>query len=199
MLKVAVTGNIGSGKTTVCKIFSMLGIPVFYADQEAKKLYGDPDILNHVTDQFGKQILTPDNTISFKALASIIFNDKEALEFINKLIHPKVYDSYKKWIQSHRDKPYCIQESALVFETGSNKNFDQIILVQAPENLLSKRVMKRDGVTHEQVQARLEKQMKQSVKAEKSDFSINNDNTSLLIPQVLAVHEALLAQSAKSK
>lgn len=198
MLKVAVTGNIGSGKTTICRIFSILGIPVFYADQEAKKLYNDPFIFKKVTEKFGAQILDNENKISFKALAAIIFNDPQALDFINNLIHPRVYQVFQQWTKLQQNKPYCIQESALVFETGSNKNFDKIIIVQAPEHMLTDRVMKRDGVSHIHVQNRLDKQINQSIKAEKSDYSILNDNKSFLIPQVLSIHETLLAASTET-
>jgi dephospho-CoA kinase len=195
MLKVAVTGNIGSGKTTICRIFNILGVPVFYADQEAKKLYKDPFVFKQVTDKFGTEILDSEKNISFKALASIIFNKPDALSFINQLIHPRVYELFNQWTTMHVDKPYCIQESALVFETGSNKLFDKVILVQAPEQMLAERVMKRDGSSLEQFKNRLEKQMNQSIKAERSDFVIINDNKSFLIPQVTNIHEMLLGVS----
>jgi dephospho-CoA kinase len=192
MLKVAVTGNIGSGKTIICKIFNILGIPVFHADQEAKNLYNDPYIFKQVTDKFGTQILNDEKNISFKALAAIIFKDPDALKFINNLIHPRVYQVFIQWTKLQQHKPYCLQESALVFETGNNKNFDKVILVQAPEQMLAERVMKRDGASYEQVKNRLDKQMNQSIKAERSDFVIINDNKSLVIPQVLNIHESLL-------
>jgi dephospho-CoA kinase len=191
MLKVAVTGNIGSGKTTICRFFALLGIPVFYSDVVAKNLYNDPVILGMMVEQFGKQILTEANALDTKVFASIIFNDKNALSFVTSIIHPAVFKLFHQWCNSHKNKPWCIQESALVFETGNDKNFDRIILVYAPEDILIQRVTKRDGSSPEDVANRLNHQIPVEAKLKLAHYQILNDNSQLIIPQLLHIHEEL--------
>ncbi len=199
MLKVAVTGNMGSGKTTVCRIFESLSIPVFYADAEAKKLYHDLDVLNILVDRFGKRILNENKQLDFKAFGGIIFKDNNSLEFVNQLIHPLVFKKFGQWMQQQIHKPYCIQESALTFETGNYKKMDKTILVTAPDELLISRVMQRDGSTAEQVTERLNRQLPQNEKKKLADYCIVNDNKTLVIPQVLEINNILLGGIVKPK
>jgi dephospho-CoA kinase len=198
MLRVAVTGNIGSGKTSVCRVFESLGVPVFYADQEAKLFYRDPAVLNTLSIRFGNAIITPGGSLDKSALAEIIFNDESAMEFIRQLIHPRVYEKYKQWLQAHKYYPYTIQESALVFESGSYKKFDHIILVHAPEEMLISRVMNRDKVSYDQVMQRLAHQIPQQEKRSLSHFLLLNDNTSLIIPRILDIHSVLTSTTHHS-
>lgn len=198
MLRVAVTGNIGSGKTSVCRVFKSLGIPIFNTDQEAKLIYRDPDVINTLTSRFGPAVLTTSGLLDTAALAAIIFNDPAAMEFIRLLIHPRVFEKYNQWAEEHKHHPYTIQESALVFESGSFKKLDRIIFVYAPEEVLISRVMKRDHVSSEQVLQRMRHQLSQNEKRSRSHFTLSNDNTSLLIPQILNIHSILLADAMES-
>lgn len=191
MLKVAVTGNIGSGKSAVCGVFEVLGIPVFYADKEAKKFYSDAEVLQKITEKFGTGVLTSDNTLNTKALASIIFSDKQALEFVNRLIHPRVFELFNQWCNQQTSAPYCIQEAAIIFESGSYNKFDRIIVVHAPEEILLQRVTKRDGIALNQARERLNNQMSQGEKITRADYSLLNDNSGLIIPQILKIDKEL--------
>lgn len=191
MLKVAVTGNIGSGKSSVCKVFEVLGIPVFYADRQAKELYKDPELLQIISDKLGPSVLNNDHTLNKEALASIIFNDKQALAFINGLIHPRVFEVFEQWTRQHKNKKYCMAEAALIFESGSYRNYDKIIVVHAPEKELLQRVSHRDGISKQQAQIRLDNQLSQSFKLKNADFTLLNDNNSLLIPAILKIHHKI--------
>lgn len=195
MLKVAVTGNIGSGKTLISRFFETLKVPVFYADREAKKLYDDPAVLKKLAKLFGQDILNNKKELNKNKLSELIFSNKENLERINAFIHPKVYDKFNTWLKHQKNHPYCIQEAAIIFETGSYKHFNKTILVYAPENLLIERVMKRDSITRKQVLQRLEAQMPQKQKAVLADYIITNDNSCLLLPQLFKIHNELIKLS----
>lgn len=198
MLKIALTGNMGSGKTVICRFFEMLDIPVFYADIEAKKLYTNPAILQKVKALFGKEVFTSDGNINKKALADIVFSDKEKLNKLNNVIHPDVHKLFDHWARQHDNKPYCIQEAAIIFETGGYKLFDKTILVHAPEDILIERVMKRDDISRREVLDRLKNQMDQEEKKKLADYLIPNDNSTLLIPRILEIHKELNQFSAES-
>lgn len=191
MIKVAVTGNIGSGKTSICRVFEVLGIPVFYADKEARKLYSDPDILNAIAQELGPEVFTSDHQLDTRALASVIFNNMNALQFINQLIHPRVFEMFDHWCLNQIHAPYCLQEAALIFESGSYEKFSRIIVVHAPEELLIQRVVKRDNIAPGQARDRLNNQMGQSEKISRADYALLNDNTQLLIPQILSIDHEL--------
>ena len=191
MLKVALTGNIGSGKTLICRFFEILGVPVFYADSEAKKLYENKNILLKVKQEFGDEILTSQGNLNKTLLAEKIFTNKENLKKINGIIHPEVFKIFEEWARNHRNKPYVIQEAAILFETGSYKRFDRTILVYAPEEMLIQRVVKRDGLSRQEVLNRLQNQMDQEHKKQLADYLILNDNSQLLIPQILKLHQQL--------
>jgi len=197
MLKVALTGNIGSGKSVVCKFFEMLDVPVFYADKEAKKLYANSVILLKIRNLFGNQVFTSDGNINKKALADIVFSDKEKLTELNALIHPKVYRIFEQWAKQYENKPYCIQEAAIIFETGGYKCFDKTILVHAHEEILIERVMKRDAISRREVLNRLKNQMNQEKKKDLASYLLPNDNSILLIPRILEIHSKLNILSRK--
>ena len=191
MLKAGLTGNIGSGKSVVASVFSVLGIPVFKADEESKKILQLPDVIEMVADTFGREVLEH-GFISNKALAAIVFGNKEALVKLNHLMHPLVMDAFKSWIRLYPIAPYVIMEAAILFESGYAGEFDRMIHVSCNEDTALERVMKRDGSTEEQVRSRMLQQLKNDDKAGISDFIIINDGSLQIIPQVLAVHKALL-------
>lgn len=192
MLHIGITGGIGGGKSTVCRIFELLEIPVFYADDEAKDLMdNNPDLIASIKHAFGSDIYLPSGTLNRKKLAAIVFNNKKDLDRLNGLVHPAVFVAYKHWSSMQRS-PYVIKEAAILFESGSYKECDHTILVTAPESLRIARVVNRDGVGPEQVRARIGKQLPEDDKAALADFVILNDGMTALIPQVLSIHAAIL-------
>jgi dephospho-CoA kinase len=192
MLKVGLTGSIGSGKTLVSKIFETMGVNVFYADNSAKALYENNKVREGIVNIFGASILTENSKIDKKVFAEIIFNDKSALKKINSIIHPLVMDDFEKWLTNHKNEPYVLHEAAILFESHLSKKFDFIITVSAPEDLRIERIMKRDNVNHEIVIARIKNQWSDERKVRLADFVILNNETELVIPQVMKIHKKLL-------
>jgi dephospho-CoA kinase len=199
MIKVALTGNIGSGKSTVAKIFATLNIPVFHADQEAKLLYQREDVKKNVHRHFGDAVFDRENEINFASLAKVVFNHPESLQTINQIIHPLVFEVYTKWLQQHKDHTYTIHEAAIVFENQLEHQFDIIINVSAPEAIRLQRVVKRDGLTPEQFYERAEKQLPEEHKNKFSDYVIANDGQQFLIPQVMQIHEQIMSSSIQDQ
>ena len=194
MLKIGLTGSIGSGKTTVAQVFEKLGAPIFYADTEAKKcMHSDTALIEQIKAAFGNDIYV-DRNLQKDRLASIIFNDDSALHTINQLVHPAVQRIFEEWCAT-QNTSYILKEAAILFESGSDKELDQIVCVSAPDDLRKQRVMQRDGIIESQVLERMSKQWEQSRKIELADFHIVNDEKQLLIPQVLQVHSLLLNKS----
>lgn len=194
MMHVGLTGGIGSGKTTVARVFRTLGVPVFEADAEGRKLLeNDSAVQAAIAERFGMQLLQS-GKVDRKALAAIVFNDPQALAVLNGIIHPAVRAAFAHWAGS-QDKPYVIMESAILAESGGHANFQRIIVVSAPEPLRMARVVQRDGVEEHAVQARMANQVSDVERSAIADHVIHNDDRQLVIPQVLAVHEALLSAS----
>lgn len=193
MLKVAVTGNIGTGKTTVCKVFESLGISIYYADLEAKKLYGLPPVMDAVKGLFGDDVYTTEGKVDALRIADIVFKDAQKLDQLNALIHPMVLDDYLKWSAKHNNDVYTIYESALLFESGFFKHFDHSILVTAPVEMSMKRVLSRDGMSEADFRDRLARQMDEDKKSELADHIISNDEQSPLIPRIIDLHNIFLA------
>ncbi len=193
MLSVALTGNIGSGKTTVATIFNVMGIPVFNADVEAKNLYNDNEVLEILRNSFSDAIFTIDGRVDKKKLASLIFNDKEALAKINRIIHPLVLSKFQAWKQSNSFYHYTIHETAILFENNLEDNFDYIINVSATLEVRIQRVITRDSTSRDIVVDRINNQLSDELKNEKSDFIIFNNENDLLIPQVLDIHKTLMS------
>ncbi|WP_449439851.1 dephospho-CoA kinase [Pedobacter steynii] len=160
MLKVGITGGIGSGKTTICRIFETLGIPVFYADTVAKEIMvNDTILIQGVKDSFGEESYLLGGILNNKHIAGIVFNNEQELAKLNAMVHPAVFRAFDNWAaQLPKDTPYILKEAALLFESGSYKMCNKNILVTAPLELKLERVMKRDGVTADQVKARMDKQ-----------------------------------------
>jgi dephospho-CoA kinase len=192
MLKIGLTGGIGSGKTTVAQIFEVLAIPVYYADQAAKDLMNeDPGLKNKIISAFGSAVYK-DGNLDRSYLGGLVFADPEKLALLNSFVHPVTLRDAAEWMQNQKTA-YAIKEAALIFEAGLEKYFDYIIGVTAPESLRLERVMKRDMTSAENVLQRMQQQMDEGDKMSKCDFVINNDNKQALLPQVLKIHESLLS------
>ena len=188
MLKIGVTGGIGSGKTIVCKVFEQLGVPVFNADIYAGQIINqDNRIREQLEEYFGDGIYI-NNIINKKELASNIFHNKEARMKVNSIVHPIVNKYFERWFEQYRDKKYIIKEAALLFEAGTFQDLDKIITVFAPEDLRINRIIKRDGMTAEEVKIRIKSQMDEILKTKKAHYIIYNDENRLIIPQILELH-----------
>lgn len=197
MLKIGLTGGIGSGKSTVARIFEVLGIPVYYADKQAKWLMQtDAGLKDAVKKTFGDAAYSH-GKLDRQYLANLVFNNKEKLEALNRIVHPFTIDDAKKWMAS-QTSPYAIKEAALLFETGSQSELDLILGVFAPQAVRINRTMKRDNASRDQVLERMKHQLDPEIAMKLCDYCIANGEQSLLIPQVLAIHEQLLEQSQKT-
>lgn len=188
MKKIAITGNIGSGKTTVCKVFESLGIRIYYADREARKFYQSEDVIQAVKSLFGNDVFTADDQLIAPLLAERAFADPAMLNKLNGIIHPLVLDDFRQWAAKNTADQYILYESALLFESGFYKHFDISILVTAPLALARKRVMKRDGIRQQDFDARLNAQWDEEKKKPLADHIIANDEQSPLIPRLLDLH-----------
>jgi dephospho-CoA kinase len=194
MLKIGITGGIGSGKTTVANIFEVLGIPVYYADDAAKRLMDeDEELKQKIKQQFGDEVYK-NGKLDKKYLADIVFASPEKLALLNALVHPATLKDADSWMQK-QTTPYTLKEAALIFESGAQQNLDYIIGVTAPAPLRILRTMQRDGITREDVIARMDKQMEETIKMKLCDFIIKNDEQEMLLPQVIQLHEKLLSLS----
>lgn len=190
-ITIGITGGIGSGKSTVCKVFKVLGIPVFEADKVAKELMNtNAGLKEQLVRLFGEGIYTPDSVVDRKKLAKIIFNDHLQLEKINALVHPVVRNEFKNW-KTKQQTIYIIHEAAILFESGFYKMMDYTILVTAPEKQRIERVLTRDGVSESEVKERISKQWPDEQKRKLASFEIKNDNKDLLIPQIIEMDKQL--------
>ena len=190
MLTVGITGGIGSGKTTVCRVFKVLGIPVFQADIVARRLQDeDAEIRNKLIGYFGPDIYTDNNVLNRKKLAGIIFNSPADLERVNHLIHPAVHKEFQKWKEKMTCYPYLLYEAAILFETGSASKFDYTILVVTDEKERLQRVMKRDNLSTEAILQRMRNQMQDSEKMQLASHIIKNNDNQLIIPQILILDQ----------
>jgi dephospho-CoA kinase len=196
MLKIGLTGGIGSGKTSVAKIFEVLGIPVYYADDAAKRLMNENELLKHqIINHFGAESYI-DGKLNRAYLATVVFSDAEKTKLINSIIHPVTIADAEAWMEK-QTTIYSIKEAALIFEAKAEKNLDLIIGVQSPLPLRIKRVMLRDNLTEEAVQNRMQKQMDEAEKMSRCNFIIVNDEEQLLIPQVVKLHQQILENAER--
>lgn len=192
MLKIGITGGMGSGKTTVCKIFENLGIPVYYADDRAKYLMNnDEQLRQKITSIFGSKAYQDDGFLNRKYISEVAFQQPEKLKMLNEAVHPAVAKDSSSWHHSQIDAPYTIKEAALLFESGSYKKLDKIITVVAPLETRINWILQRDQTTREAVLSRINNQSSDEKKIAQSDFVIHNDGSQSLIEQVLAIHAAL--------
>jgi dephospho-CoA kinase len=193
-LLIGITGGIGSGKSLVCKIFSLLGIPIYEADSRAKWLMvNDLALREKIKAQFGEESYLPDNQLNRQYLASQVFNDGDKVKIMNSLVHPRVGEDYQAWVLANQNQPYLLNEAALMFESGRYLSMNQIITVFAPLDLRIKRIRQRDPQrTPDEIRAIIQKQMPEEEKITRANFVIYNDDQQLVIPQVLALHQSFL-------
>jgi dephospho-CoA kinase len=190
MLRIGLTGGIGSGKTTVARIFEVLGVPVYYADDAAKQLMNeDAAVMEAVIKQFGEGAYT-NGVLNRTYLANIVFNDPEKLKLLNSIAHPATISHAKNWM-TKQDVPYIIKEAALLFESGSSLDLDYVIGVSAPEHLRIARAMRRDNISEADVRKRMDRQMNELDKIKRCDFVLMNDEASSLIEQVVELDKKL--------
>jgi dephospho-CoA kinase len=195
MLKVGITGGIGSGKTTVCQIFFQLGIPIFNADQAVKELYAQHQGLKlQLKSAFGTEVYISEDQINIPFLKGL-FASPENTEKLNKIVHPLVFQAFYDWAEK-QDAPYVIKEAAILFESGANKTVDKVIGVIAPEELRIERVRTRDQRSLDEIKSIIDKQLSNNELREKCDYIIENDGNQSLIQQVRELHSQLLHQSA---
>ncbi len=198
MIKAGITGGIGSGKTTVCKIFEVLGVPVYYADDRAKELITtDKTLIKKIKKLLGEDVYDSENNINKKRISAIVFNFPEVLKQYNAIVHPAVFEDAEKWMRRHQQFDYILEEAALLFETGTYKKLDTIICVTAPLEIRIDRIKKRDGLTEEEILARISSQMPEEEKIALSNYVIYNDGATPLIRQVLRIHEKLTEKGNK--
>jgi dephospho-CoA kinase len=190
-LKLGITGGIGSGKTSVCRVFNVLGIPFFSADPVARDIMdNDKSIISHINSITGKDMYFGGN-LNRTELATLIFNDQSLLEKVNSLVHPLVLDRFRKW-ELQQDAPYVILEAAILFESGASKLVDKVATVVAPVEERIERVIHRNKLSREQVLERIRNQMDDGSRIKLSDYVIHNSENDMIIPAILRIHEGLL-------
>jgi dephospho-CoA kinase len=191
MLKIGITGNIGSGKTTVCRVFEHFGVPVFYSDHEAKKCYNRQDVKDKLFVLFGKEIFTETKNIDTKKLAQIIFNQPDLLQELNKLVHPLVLENFEEWSKNHKNCAYILLESAILYSCKLTHWFDKIIFVDAPLSLIVERVIQRDKISYNEIKKRFDIQSFTNLESIKPNYVIYNNEKQLILPQVIGIDKDL--------
>ncbi len=196
MLKVGITGGIGSGKSYVCEIFKRMGIPVFHADDVSKEIVETDSIVKKkIIDLFGAKIYL-DGKLNRKAVSEAVFKEKKLLEKLNRIIHPAVFNQFEIWTRKYNNLPYIVKEAAIIFESGGEKFLDFVITISAQEELRIARVVKRDQAERNNVLARIKNQLNDEQRIKKSDYVIINDEKTLLLPQIINIHKDLIEKSS---
>jgi dephospho-CoA kinase len=195
MIRLGITGGIGSGKSTVCDIFAHMGIPVYHADERAKWLVNnEPALQQQIISSFGEKSFEGDS-YNRAYIASLVFNDKEKLRKLNAIIHPAVLKDWKDFYEQYQSSPYVMKEAAIMLETGGRDTVDKIVLVYSPLELRIKRLVERDGLDRPAIEARINSQMSEEEKKKLADFIIYNDEEHSLIEQVHTIHQLMLSSS----
>lgn len=190
-MKLGVTGGIGSGKTTVCKIFSILGVPVFSADETARTIMESDMVVAEAVKRAVGTDVYKDGILERRKLAAIVFNNPDLLKRINTIVHPAVFQEFTKW-EKKQQFPYVIMEAAILFESGADMMVDKVLTVIAPENERIRRVARRNNLTEKEIIERIRNQHSDYFRVERSDFVVDNSGNILVIPQVLRIHEEML-------
>lgn len=192
MIKLGVTGGIGSGKTLVCSIISAMGYPVFNADLEARRIIDtDSSVILALKKLFGEDIYL-NNQLNRKRVSDIVFNDLGKLQELNLITHPAVAKHFIEWAMLYRSRAIVVQEAAILFESGANQHVDKIISVIAPLELRIKRVSERDGLNREMIESRMKNQFPQDELIKRSDYIIENDGVKLILPQIVKIIDDLV-------
>ena len=192
-MKVGITGGIGSGKSTVAKVFEVLGIPVYYADAAAKRLMNkNESLITRLKKEFGDETYV-DRILNRKYLSGLVFKNEQKMALLNSIVHPVTLRDSDEWMLQ-QTTPYALKEAALIFESGANKQLDCVIGVYAPAPLRQQRILERDHATVEEIKARMENQMDEEEKMRLCDYVITNDEQELVVPQVIQIHQELIAK-----
>ncbi len=192
MITAGITGGIASGKSVVCEVFKLLGVPIYNADTAAKVLANtDREIKNDLIKLFGDDIYEGNN-LNRKKLSEIIFNNKTALENTNKIIHPRVINDFLRWAEEHKDHKYILMEAAILYESGTYKMLNKVITVTAPKQLRISRALSRENFTKQIIENIQKNQILDEEKVKRSHYVILNDNKTLILPQILRIHQQLL-------
>ena len=193
---LGITGGIGSGKSVVCRVFSILGAPVFSADDEARIIMEtDPGIMNEVEKAAGEKVYE-NGVLNRKKLAALIFNDREKLTAVNRIVHPAVFDRFRRW-KENNNAPLVIFESAILFESGADKLADRVLNVYAPAEIRTERVMERNSLSEQEVVERIRNQWSDEQRSELSDYIINNSGNELILPSILRIYRELISLSGR--
>lgn len=192
MIKVGITGGIGSGKTYVCTVFEKMGVPVFYADEEAKKISESDVVVSKIVETFGASILRADNKLDRKKLSERVFSNQPELQKLNAIIHPLVKKRFENWLEENGDNKYILKEAAILFETGLDKEMDSTITVIANKETRIERVKKRSNLTEAAIEKIMASQWSDEEKIKQSSFVINNNTNELLLPQIISIHNTLI-------
>jgi dephospho-CoA kinase len=187
---VGLTGGIGSGKTTIANYFKSFGVPIYIADDEAKKLIHTSKILNKIKNQFGEELVT-DKQLNREKLAQIVFSNPEKLSQLNQIVHPEVKKHFLKWFEKQKKHSYIIKEAAILFESKTNEDCDYIITVVAPIETRIQRILKRDSTTREAILERMKNQWSDADKVAKSDFVIHNEDVNEALKKTYDIHNLL--------
>lgn len=197
MLKVGITGGMGSGKSTVCKVFEILGIPVFYADNVAKLImHTDVLLKQDIIKTFGEKSYSDKGELNRKYISAIVFNNELELKKLNAMVHPAVFRAFDVWVSDQKTVPYVLKEAALLFESDLYKMCDQSVLVKSPKKTKIQRIMNRDNITAEQIKLRMNRQFSDEQTEKLADHILLNDEHHLLIPQILSLHQHFLSLGA---
>ncbi len=200
MLKIGITGGIGSGKSSVCRIIKNFGIPVFTTDDVGRELLNkDKKLIRKVKKIFGEEMYFTDGSLDRERLAAVVFNDPKELERISEMIHPLVQKKFEKWCSQYNKSPYILKEAAILFETGHYHDLDKVIHVFAPKSQRINRVIKRDNTTKEKVEKRMRFQYSDEERNRLADYIVMNEDGIDLLPEVMELHEILLNESKYAK
>jgi dephospho-CoA kinase len=198
MLKIGITGGIGSGKTTVCKMFGLLGVPIYNADEAAKNLMqNNIELQQKIIKAFGNSIINDQQQIDKQKLSATVFAVPEKLQVLNNLVHPAVARDFEEWISKQKKAKYVLKEAAILFESGAYRQVDKVITVSTPLELRIIRAMQRLNLTRNEIEQRIKNQWSDELKIEKSDFVIYNNEQQLLIPQIVALDKMVIEKKIK--
>ncbi len=194
MMIVGITGGIGSGKTTVCSIFRQLGVPVYEADVEARKLYDlEPEIPDRIKKEIAEETFDKKGKLDKRKLSELVFQDEVLLKKLNKIVHPHVIRHFAEWKKQYSGAAYLLKETAILFESGANQDCDRVINISAPVELRIRRVIQRDKRTREDVEQIMLRQWSDEEKIKRSDFVVVNDEREMVVPQVLEIHRKIVS------